>query len=145
MKVGRPKLRRGHKSICSGNKKLLVESVYRALLEQIMSGRLPNGTVVNELSLSGEPGVSRTPVLHAVRQLAKDGLVVREGWRRARVAAFSADDIYEIFELRRYLEGPAAELAAGRMDGRRLAPLRAATWQGFFVSRLCLEIITWYP
>src|SRR3954447_12906692 len=104
----------------------LVESVYEALLERIVSGDLPSGTIVSELALAQELGVSRTPVHDAVRQLAKDGLVVREGRRLARVAGFSPDDVYEIFELRKFLEGPAAELAAGRMDRRHCAPLRAA-------------------
>ena len=104
----------------------LVESVYHALLERIVTGRLAGETVISELALAQELGVSRTPVHDAVRQLAKDGLVTREGTRRARVAAFTADDVHEIFELRKYLEGPAAELAAGRLDRRQLAPLRAA-------------------
>jgi DNA-binding GntR family transcriptional regulator len=104
----------------------LVESVYQSLLQRIVSGVLPSGTIVSELALAQDLRVSRTPVHDAVRQLAKDGLVVREGRRRARVANFSADDVYEIFELRKYLEGPAAELAAGRMDRRHCAPLRTA-------------------
>jgi len=103
----------------------LSESVYQALLERILDGRLPSETVVSELALAGELGVSRTPVHDAVRQLAKDGLVVREGNRRARIAAFSAEDVYEVFEMRKYLEGPAADLAAGRMTGVELARLRA--------------------
>src|SRR4051794_14118418 len=104
----------------------LVESAYQALLERIIGGDLAPGTIVSELALAQGLGVSRTPVHDAVRQLAKDGLVVREGTRRARVADFSPDDVFEIFEMRKYLEGPAAELAAGRMDRRHCAPLRAA-------------------
>ena len=104
----------------------LVDSVYEALLERIVRGDLSSGTIVSELALAQEWGVSRTPVHDAVRQLSKDGLVVREGRRRARVAEFSPDDVYEVFEMRKYLEGPAAELAAGRMDRRHCAPLRAA-------------------
>lgn len=61
-----------------------------------------------------------------LRQLAKDGLVTREQNCRARVAGINADDIFEVFEMRKFLEGPAAELAAGRMDVRTLGPLRAA-------------------
>jgi DNA-binding GntR family transcriptional regulator len=109
-----------------GHDRSLVESVYEALLQRIVQGELPSGTIVSELALAQELRVSRTPVHDAVRQLAKDGLVVRQGRRRARVASFSADDVFEIFELRKYLEGPAAELAAGRMDRRHCAPLRAA-------------------
>ncbi|HSI36325.1 MAG: GntR family transcriptional regulator [Phycisphaerae bacterium] len=104
----------------------LVEAAYQSLLERIADGRLPSGAMLSELALSQELGVSRTPVHDAMRQLAKDGLVVREGRQRARVAGFSPDDVFEIFEMRKILEGPAAELAAGRMDRRHCAPLRAA-------------------
>jgi len=104
----------------------LVESAYQAVLERIVAGALPSGAMLSELALAQELGVSRTPVHDAVRQLAKDGLVVREGRRRARVAGFAPDDVFEIFEMRKILEGPAAELAAGRMDRRHCAPLRAA-------------------
>src|SRR4051794_15976402 len=57
----------------------LSEFVYQALIERIFDGRLPSGTLVSELALAGELNVSRTPVHDAVRQLAKDGLVTREG------------------------------------------------------------------
>jgi len=102
----------------------LVESIYQAILERIVSGRLQDGAIVSELALSHDLGVSRTPVHDAVRQLVKDSLVVWERGRRPRVARFTSDDIYQIFEMRKYLEGPAAELAAGRMDRRHLTPLR---------------------
>ncbi len=78
----------------------LVDSAYQALLERIVTGALPSGTIISELALAQELGVSRTPVHDAVRQLAKDGLVVREGRRLARVAALSPDDVFEIFEMR---------------------------------------------
>lgn len=116
--------RGGRRGRAEGNS--LVESVYETLLQRIVQGTLPRGTVISELALAQELGVSRTPVHDAVRQLAKDGLVVREGTRRARVTDFTSDDVYEIFEIRKYLEGPAAELAAGRMDRRHCAPLRSA-------------------
>ncbi len=56
--------------------------------------------------------------------LEADGLVENPAGRRARVTTFDQDDLWEIFEMRRILEGAAAELAAGRMDWRQLAPLR---------------------
>src|SRR3982751_3100555 len=120
--ISRSSRRRSHLPAESNS---LVESVYEALLQRIMGGDLRSGSIVSELALAQELGVSRTPVHDAVRQLAKDGLVVREGTRRARVTDFSPDDVFEIFEMRKYLEGAAAELAAGRMDRRHCTPLRA--------------------
>jgi DNA-binding GntR family transcriptional regulator len=104
----------------------LSETVYHRLLRDILTGHYPCGTVLSELGLGRVLGVSRTPVHDALRQLAKDGLVQRERNCRARVAGITSDDIFEVFEMRKLLEGPAAELAALRTDARQLSPLRAA-------------------
>lgn len=113
------------KPVDAGADLSLVESVYETVLGAIMTGRLAPGTVLSEVSLAKQMQVSRTPVHDALRQLAKDGVVEQSLGRRARVSSFTRDDLYEIFELRKYLEGPAAERAAGRMDQRQLGPLRA--------------------
>lgn len=107
----------------------LSEAVYESLLEAVVTGKLPSGAILSEVSLAKTLQVSRTPVHDALRQLAKDGLVEQQTGHRARVVQFTADDVYEIFEVRKYLEGPAAELAAGRMDQRQLAPLKEASDQ----------------
>jgi len=115
------------------NEDPLSEVVYQRLLQGILAGIYPAGTVLSELGVAREFGVSRMPVHDALRQLGKDGLVQRQRNCRARVAGITADDIFEIFEMRKFLEGPAAELAAGRMDARHLSPLRA------FASKLQTE------
>ena len=102
----------------------LSESVYETLLEGIIAGRLSSGTVLSEIPVARQLEVSRTPVHDALKQLAQDGFVEREAGRRARVAEFTRDDLFEIFEMRKFLEGPAAELAGGHMDVRQLGPLR---------------------
>ena len=102
----------------------LAETVYEAILERILRGTLAPGTVLSAVRWADKLEVSRTPVHEALRMLTADGLVENPAGRRAQVAEFTRDDLWEIFEMRRMLEGPAAELAAGRMDGRQLAPLR---------------------
>lgn len=104
----------------------LVEKAYEAILERIFDGRFAEGTVLSEVVLAQELGVSRTPVHDALRLLATDSFVTQERNRRARVASFTGDDLFEVFEMRKLLEGHAAELAAGRMDSRHLVPLREA-------------------
>ena len=103
----------------------LVERAYEAILERILDGRFPEGIALSEVALAADLDMSRTPVHDALRLLAIDGFATQERNRRARVASFSADDLFEVFEMRKLLEGHAAELAAGRMDSRQLAPLRA--------------------
>ena len=103
----------------------LVDQAYEAILERILNGRLPEGAALSEVAVAADLDMSRTPVHDALRLLAIDGFVTQERNRRAQVASFSADDLFEVFEMRKLLEGHAAELAAGRMDSRHLAPLRA--------------------
>lgn len=105
---------------------LLAEAVYETLLEGIVLGQLAPGMFLSAAKLSSKLEVSRTPIHDALWMLANDGLVEIQPGRRARVAQFGADDLWEIFELRKLLEGYAAELAAGRMDQRQFKPLRAA-------------------
>ncbi len=101
------------------------DQVYESLLNGIARGYLRRGDVLSEVAVAKQLQVSRTPVHDAIRKLAQDGLVERKNNRRARVATFTRDDVYDIYELRKYLEGPAARAAAGRMDQRELAPLKS--------------------
>lgn len=103
----------------------LSDAVYETLLEAILGGRLPPGTIVSEVSLAKQMEVSRTPVHDALRQLSKDGLVEQRAGRRAIIATFSRDDVYDIFEMRKILESEAARRAATRIDRSTLARLRS--------------------
>ena len=105
----------------------LSDVVYETLLEAILAGRLPSGTVVSEVSLAKTLDVSRTPVHDALRQLSKDGLIDQEANRRAVVATVSHNYVYEIFDMRMLLEGESAHRAASRLDRPTLAKLRATT------------------
>lgn len=103
----------------------LSDAVYQTLLEAIVSGKLPSGKIVSEVALSKQLKVSRTPVHDALRQLAKDGLVEQRAGRRAIITAFAPEDLTDIFEMRKLLEGESARRAATRIDAETLAGLRA--------------------
>jgi DNA-binding GntR family transcriptional regulator len=106
------------------SKTRLSDAVYETVLEAILGGKLPAGTVVSEVSLARQLDVSRTPVHDALRQLSKDGLVLQRANHRAVVATFSQEDVYDICEMRILLEGEAAKRAATRIDRPTLARLR---------------------
>lgn len=106
------------------NQLRLSDAVYETLLEAILSGRLATGAVVSEVALAAQLQVSRTPVHDALRQLTKDGLIGQEANRRAVVAKFTAEDVFDVFEMRKLLEGEAARRAATRMDRPARADLR---------------------
>src|SRR5882672_2608368 len=101
----------------------LVEGAYEAILENILSGAYPSGTVVSEVSLAKDLKVSRTPVHQALARLAKEGLIEHRSGLQPRIAYFSREDVIEIYDMRLLLETAATQRAAKRMDSRVLADL----------------------
>jgi DNA-binding GntR family transcriptional regulator len=101
----------------------LVESAYEAILENILSGALPSGTTVSEVSLARGLNVSRTPVHQALARLAKEGLIEHQSGRKPRVVRFGREDVIEIYDMRLLLETAATQRAAKRLDPRVLADL----------------------
>jgi len=92
------------------------DRAYATLLDEIQDGALPPGAVLGEVEQAARLGVSRTPLREALGRLAADGLVAQQSPRVTVVTAIDADDIREIFEVRRALEESAARLAAERGD-----------------------------
>jgi DNA-binding GntR family transcriptional regulator len=99
------------------------DRAYRTLLEEIQSGALPAGAVLGEVEQAARLGVSRTPLREAIRRLVADGLVAQQSPRVMVVTAVDADNIRELFEVRRALEESAARLAAQRGDAAEFAAL----------------------
>jgi len=101
------------------------EFAYRALLEEIQSGSLAAGTVLAEVEQAERLGVSRTPLREALRRLTADGLVEQVSPRITVVAAIDADDIRDLFVLRRALEESTARAAASADDRTEFTGLAA--------------------
>src|SRR5258706_4633677 len=87
----------------------LVESAYEAIRENILSGTLPSGTTVSEVSLARDLNVSRTPVHQALARLAKEGLIEHKSGRKPRVVRFGREDVIEIYDMRLLLETAATQ------------------------------------
>ena len=103
----------------------LSEQVYETLVGMIVQGELAPGQPVSEVELARSLNVSRTPIHEAVKQLVKDGLILQAANRRPVVVSFGADDIRDIYEMRRILESEAAAKAADRIDRPTLQKLEA--------------------
>jgi DNA-binding GntR family transcriptional regulator len=99
------------------------DRAYATLLDEIQSGILRPGAVLGEVEQAARLGVSRTPLREALGRLAADGLVAQQSPRVTVVTAIDADDIREIFEVRRALEESAARLAAERGDAAAFVQL----------------------
>lgn len=101
----------------------LRDLVFEALREAIINGTLKPGERLMEVQLAEEMGVSRTPVREAIRKLELEKLVVMVPRKGAYVADISKTEIAEVFEIRRALEGLAAQLAADRATNDQLETL----------------------
>ncbi len=53
----------------------VVDQIYDALLERVLSGDIPRGTRLPQGALAEEMGVSRTPLREALRRLSAEGFV----------------------------------------------------------------------
>ncbi|MEN3161720.1 GntR family transcriptional regulator [Tistrella mobilis] len=104
----------------------IAESVQKRLADDILSGELPPGSVIEETHLADRYGVSRTPVREAVRRLAESGLIETRPRQRAVVARPTMSSVLEMFEVMAELEGLCARLAARRITERGRAALQQA-------------------
>jgi len=91
-----------------------VEQVGRALVGAIASGQFAPGERLTQEDIARRLNVSRQPVLQALRQLKRDGLVEDAPGRGLQVAALDATLIARVYEVRGALDALAARLAARR-------------------------------
>lgn len=102
--------------IVDGKVKSLEESVYNALREDILEGRLGTGVALTECALAARLGVSRTPIRGALHRLSEEGLVSVTPNRGAVVVGVNAEDLVDIYKIRMRLEGLASKDAAARIS-----------------------------
>lgn len=92
----------------------------------IVTGKLPPGTKLDEAGLCQRFGVSRTPIREALRILSERGMVDLIRNRGAFVAAISLPQLVEMFEVMAELEGMCGRLCARRVTPQLSDELRAA-------------------
>jgi len=85
-----------------------------SLRNGILDGVICPGDRLNEVHLSHEFGVSRTPVRAALQTLVGEGLVDYTPNKGYSARKFDRSDIIDAFEMRALAEGLAARLAAER-------------------------------
>ena len=102
---------------------LLNEKVYRALKEKIIKGTIKPGTKISEGEIAKQMGVSRTPIREAMRKLEVDGLVIMNPNKGGQVIDFSIEDLQEVLQIRKLLEGFAAYIAAKKISDKEIIKL----------------------
>lgn len=91
----------------------LAGQAYRAVLERLMSGRLPPGTMLDRRSVAEELGMSVAPVLEAMLQLEADGFLEALPRRGTRVRLVDREAVRGQLIVREALECEAARMYCG--------------------------------
>jgi DNA-binding GntR family transcriptional regulator len=84
------------------------DAAYLELREQILSGALPPGSVLDQVVLARNLQVSTTPVREALRRLEAENLVITSPHREARVAPLSLRELRDLCTVRLELDPLAA-------------------------------------
>jgi DNA-binding GntR family transcriptional regulator len=94
----------------------LDEKIYTRLRTMIVGRQMLPGERILQDRLAREMGVSRTPLVNALKRLAQEGLVDWVPRRGIYVKRFTKRQMAKLFQVREALEGLSARLAAPRID-----------------------------
>lgn len=106
----------------------LAQMVLDELKARFLAGRYPVGSRISIEQVKAEFGVSKQPVMDAMRRLEAIGIVQIVPQSGCRVASYSAEEIQDFFNLFGRFEGEIAAAAAARRSDAQLAELDDA-WQ----------------
>ncbi len=94
----------------------LDQKVYGQLKSMILDQNLKSGSKIYQEKLAEDLGISRTPLVNALKKLEQEHLITAIPRKGFYVREFSKDEMVYIFELREVLEGLAARRAARRIS-----------------------------
>ncbi len=103
----------------------LYEEVAELLRQRIFRRELEPGAWIDELTISAEYGISRTPLREAIKVLAAEGLVTMKMRRGAYVTEVNEKDLTDVYHLLSLLESDAASAVAVQGTDAELEELQA--------------------
>jgi len=103
----------------------LADHVAEKVTGAIICGDIAEGSMIGEVRLSSQLGVSRVPVREALVELAHEGIVAFDKRGRAWVKHFTKPDYEEVISLRLTLESMSVRLAAQHLTADDAAALSA--------------------
>ena len=113
----------------------LADQVYERLEYNILTGVYQPGEILSEKRLAAELGVSRTPIREAMTRLIYEKLI-NETPNGNEVRGISADDVEDIFEVKKKLEVLATKRAAENMSDEDKEKLKGVVdQQEYFASK----------
>ncbi|MBN2899340.1 MAG: GntR family transcriptional regulator [Clostridia bacterium] len=98
-------------------------SIYKELERRIIEMEYSPGDAINEKELIAEFGVSRTPIREAILKLSERGLLLLRPRVGTFVTQIDLESVKHAYEVKKNLEGLAAELAAVRATTEQINEL----------------------
>ncbi len=95
-------------------KRGLADQIFDLVRDRIVSGALSSETPIRQDALASELGVSKIPLREAFAKLEQEGLVLSHVNRGFFVRPLSADEAYDVFDLRLKIEPDAVAWACAR-------------------------------
>lgn len=102
----------------------LDQKVYQIVKKLIEDRKLLPGEKIPQEKLAGELGISRTPLISALKFLEHEKLVEVKPRRGFFVRLFTVEEMISIFEIRELLEGLSARRAARCITKEQAAKMR---------------------
>ena len=96
----------------------LVESVKNALFDAILTGEFLPGEKLAQDDLAEKMGVSRQPIIQALRILSEHGILSPHGKKGVAVSKLNTNKLKSLLQVRRELDCLAARLAAKRAKAK---------------------------
>ena len=120
----------------------LSQAVVRQIEQLILRGILRPGDRLNEVALSKDLGVSRTPLREALNRLVAERLFAFRPGQGFFCRPLDAQSVFDLFELRQIIETAAARAACSKASDKDLQNLRGELYStgiditGFIVLSL---------
>ena len=92
------------------------EIVYKTIKEEIISGSYKSGDRLIELEVAQRLNTSRTPVRDALKQLEREGFLVKEPYKGMMVRRFTCQEIINYYQVRSVLEALCSYLVVKKLD-----------------------------
>jgi DNA-binding GntR family transcriptional regulator len=104
----------------------IVDAVFEAIRERILTGQLDPAEVILEQQTASRYGVARPTAKAAIDRLVHAGLLRRSANKSARVPQLTEADVRDLYFSRQMIEGAAVEFIAvhGRVPDRAESALR---------------------
>lgn len=125
-----------------GEGRIVIARVHAYLRRQILDGTLPPGTILSQVQLAQQLGVSRTPLREALRLLQEERLVLAEHNHRVRVADINLEELESLYASRIMLEPLALALTIPHLSQSDLDAI-AQTVEAMYAASAAHDTDAW--